>query len=207
MGIPAGMGVDFFGWLKEATERRWSERASFQFPRHTSWRHGLDSAQIRAFESAVGYEFPAELRSMLWAINGTRAPVEQQVLQTAKVAGRAMHFYGFPDDYPAIRNRVVEACEGFGVHPAELARRGIPRIHPIIGRRYLVIDGDSRPVLSLYGRDAIVCGASLRSYLLHELLGEADRDAPLFPQVRFWLDETEHAPGSRRRQRAGSQSG
>jgi len=204
MGIPAGMGVDFFGWLKDATERRWAERASFRFPRHTCWRHGLDGAQIRAFESVLGYEFPAELRSMLWVMSGTRSPSGQQVLQTAKVAGRAEHFYGFPRDYALMRSRVVEACEGYEVHPAELSARAIPRIHPLVGHRFLVVDGESRPVLSIYGRDAIVCGASLRSYLLQELLAEADPEGPLFPRVPFWLDDTEYRAAAHRASSQGT---
>jgi hypothetical protein len=212
VGIPAGLGTAFFEWLKETTEQRWADRASYQFPRYTRWRPGLDPVRMKAFEAELGYELPPELRSMLWVMNGTCSPPEEQVLRSRKVTSRMSHLYGYPHDALVMHTKVVAACTGYGVSIEQLGTSDIPRIHPIVGHRYLVVDRESRPVLSIYGRDAIVCGASLRTYLLHELLGEADVEAPLFARASFWLDESEYPPvreresipGIRTRRRASS---
>ena len=193
MGIPPGTGTEFFAWLKTATELRWAERASYQFPRFTRWRPGLDARTLAALEAELGYELPPELRSMLWVMNGTSAPPDEQVLRARKVTSRASHVYGYPDDALVMHTKVVAACAGYGISIETLGAR-VPRIHPIVGHHYLVIDGDARPVLSIYGRDAIVSGSSLRTYLLHDLLGESDVEAPLFAHAAFWLDESEYPP-------------
>jgi hypothetical protein len=167
VNAPTGSGVDFFQWLKQASE--------------VEWRPGLDAAQIAAaYEAAVGYAFPASYRTMLSVMNGTF---------------ESSSFYSFPDDLDAMRQAVSWACEGYDVRPDELAARGIPHIHPLYGHRHLLIDGSDDPmVLSIYGRDTIIYGLTLRSYLLHELFGEnADAACDLPPGV-FWLDTAEYPP-------------
>jgi hypothetical protein len=211
VGIPAGSGIEFFEWLKGATERRWADRASYQFPRHTRWRNGLDAAQLDRLERELGYALPPELRSMLWVMNGTCSPPDEQVLRAKRVTGRMSHLYGYPDDGLVMHAKVVAACTGYGISVEQLGGE-VPRIHPLVGHRYLVVDRESRPVLSIYGRDAIVCGASLRTYLLHELLAQADVEAPLFARATFWLDDTEYPPVAQRavrttRRRASSSHG
>jgi hypothetical protein len=170
VNAPTGSGVDFFQWVKQASE--------------AEWRPGLEPAQIAAFEAAVGYAFPASYRTMLSVMNGTLAG-----------ASHRSRFYSFPDDLAEMREAVTWACEGYDVRPDELAARGIAPIQPLFGHRYLLIDGSDDPmVLSIYGRDTIVYSLTLRSYLLHELFGANEDEACELPPGVFWLDTAEYPP-------------
>ena len=189
--------MEFFRWLKRETERCWSEGATFSFPRHTTWRPGLDTAAIASFERAMGHEFPPELRAMLSVMNGTWSPEGEDVLRSPRILNQIRHVYSYPHDLEDIHGRVAWACEGYEIGVDDLERRGIPRLQPMLGHRYLVVTGPRHPVLSIHGRDTIVYGASLRSYLLHELLEASDpeaHDEDMNQQVAFWLDEADYAP-------------
>jgi hypothetical protein len=191
---PPGSGPDFFHWLKHATEAEWAAGASFRFPHHTAWHPGLDAAQIAAYEAAFGYAFPTSYRTMLSVMNGTHSPPGEDVLRSPRVINQVSHFYTFPDDLAVMRERITVACEGYALRPHELAARGISPLHPLFSHRYLLIDGSDDPaVLSVVGRDTIVYGHTLRSYLLHEIL-EVREPALEPPPHVFWLDEAEYPP-------------
>lgn len=195
MDAPTGSGPDFFRWLKDTTEADWASDASFRFSRNTQWRPGLDATQIAAYEAACGYTFPASYRTMLSIMNGTNSPPGEDVLRASHVINHISHFYAFPDDIPAMRERITWACEGYELRPDELAARGIQPLHPLFSHRYLVIDGSDDPmVLSVHGRDTIVYGHTLRGYLLNELFRVPDSAPAGEPCGVFWLDQAAYPP-------------
>jgi hypothetical protein len=195
VNAPPGFGHDFFRWLKDTTEADWASGASFDFPHNTRWRPGLDPAQIAAYEAACGYAFPASYRTMLAVMNGTHSPPGEDVLRAPNVVNHVSHFYGFPDDLAAMRERITWACEGYDLRPDELAARGIQPLHPLFSHRYLVIDGGDDPmVLSVHDRDTIIYGRTLRGYLLNELFRVVDSAPAGEPCGVFWLDEAVYPP-------------
>ncbi|HMK29546.1 MAG TPA: SMI1/KNR4 family protein [Terriglobales bacterium] len=173
--------VDF----KRITEAKWATQEinptifGFQFQRGTKWRPGLSDVQITAYESAIGVQFPDDLRTFLREMNGTDLPTVNIYGSGGAPERQSVGVYSYPRDLELVRDRIDIVREHRAAIANDLASQGFDLggnsdLVPIYIHRYVVATQNlsSSVVLSIVVNDvdAIVYGNSLQEYLAKEFL-------------------------------------
>ncbi len=172
---------EFLAEFKRKTEAFWQEWpiTGFQSSRGARWNPGLTDAEIQAYEQTLGVHFPNDFKHMLRVMNGTTTPdIDYSNIEPYGVRD----VYAYPRDVSAIRRRIEDVQEVFGMVREVLAEQGFELeaeagLAPIFAHRYVVCGSDpsKSEVLSIMGTDAIVYGESLRLYLPQEFLPQRAR--------------------------------
>jgi hypothetical protein len=170
--------------FKRQTEARWQAEQldatlyGFQMQRGTRWNPGLTNAEIAGYEAALNLRFPDDLKRLLRVMNGTDLPTLNIYGSSGEPHRTSVGVYSYPRDLERVRQFISYVEPDRLEIAAELNGQGFvlpptAQLMPIYSHRYVVCgDPAKSPVLSIMGTDAIVYGASLRSYLLTEFMGK-----------------------------------
>jgi hypothetical protein len=168
-GAPARFGLEFIGWLKEATESHWrtyvprdlsaGSVAGLDWQTGTQWRGGMSRADIGAAESQFGISFPPDYRLFLNTLHTPDPPLVGAVYEGDKLVrttGRILpDWTGDPTTIDGLLEWAVEAflessyrkqkynwmsrADWFAANRRNLASG--PTYIPVIGHSYLVCWG------------------------------------------------------------------
>jgi hypothetical protein len=193
--IPDNPNV-FFIWLKKMSEKVWESIElkrgvfGFQTQKETKWLEGLSEDKIAEYEIELGFAFPEIYKFYLRNMNGTEKPAINTYGDSETVAYTA-DYYSFPRDLEIVKDRIKWIYEEFLVDEDEIRREKIPHIIPIVGHRFLIADNCAEnPVLSIYGRDAIVYAPNLQKFLIADIFENSSMvETNLTFEIKLWLDD------------------
>ncbi|MBC9910343.1 SMI1/KNR4 family protein [Chitinophaga varians] len=180
--------LTFFRRLKAETEAKWAQLAPndpyASIDPGTKWLPGLSEEELHAFEKEMGFPFPEPLRNFYRTMNG----VDRPFIYTYEDGSTSEdnRFYSYPQDIGRIRSMIAWVYEDCGITPAIAKARGISRIFPIWGHRFMMIDEPGHPVLSMYGNDIIFYGSTLAALCKKDLGSTHGMRQHGEPTVRFW---------------------
>lgn len=191
----------FFGWLKKLSEKIWENIEmrqgifGFQTQKETKWLEGLSEEEILEYENVLGFAFPEIYKFYLRNMNGTDKPAVNSYGDSETVA-YAADYYSFPRDLEIVKDRIKWIYDEFLVDEEEIKREKIPHIIPITGHRFLIADNCAEnPVLSIYGRDAIVYSPNLQKFLVADIFENSSIvAADLNYEIKLWLDDDSAYP-------------
>lgn len=162
----------------------------FQTQRETKWLEGLTENEIADYENELEFAFPEIYKIYLRHLNGTDKP-SVNVYGYSGTRAETPNYYSFPRDLVIVKDKIKWIYEEFTVDEKDIKRDNIPHIIPIIGHRFLIADNcDENPVLSIYGRDAILYAPNLQSFLVADIF-EAHSCMPnnLTYPIKLWLND------------------
>ena len=188
----------FFAWLKKASETRWAtveiNRSvyGFQVQPGTEWLPGISDSEIAAYEAALGFSFPAILRTFLRNMNGTSKEAINVYGDNGEPWPYVPGYYSFPRDLDVVKVRIRWIYDSFGVDGQYVECEQISHVVPVVGHRFLVADRCAQnPVLSMFGDDVIVYARDLRVFLINDIFADHVRDAEGAGgvKVKFWVND------------------
>lgn len=179
--VPADFGPDFLAWLKEATERAWSEVADrtladfaaagmvgARWRRGTRWTGGLSDPAISDAQRRYAIEFPPRHRLFLQTLHSTTpwqggARYEGDTL----VAYEAPGFYDWTADDAHLRRALAWPLEGLLAGSAEdqyWARSWGPCPSSTEGRRERLAEliAAAPPLIPIFGHRYVVADETER---------------------------------------------
>ena len=147
----------------------------FQIQQNTKWYPGLSSSQITDLELFLGLKFPNDYIEMLKAFNGFDT-LQISIDPDGKEENEFERMcYKYPDDIEKTRWLVEEVNQNIKYANKVLESEGfdpteVEGFVPLHGHRALVVlkNKEYSPVLSIWGNDIILYGASLIKYWCHE---------------------------------------
>lgn len=104
------------------------------------------------------------------------------------------NFYSYPKDLEAIKEQINWIYKSNDITEDELIQKGISRIFPVFGHRFVLVDTDDELVLSMYGDDIIYWTDNISKLLAieifegKELSKEFRENQENAEKVNFWLD-------------------
>ena len=190
----------FFQDLKIKSEAYWATveldaaTYGFQTQKNTKWNMGLSEASIDAFEKEMGFQFSEGLRNYYRMMNGVDLPAINIYGSSGEAPAYSHNFYAYPQDVSAIKAKIHWIYTANATSEEALAQRGLSRIFPIFGHRFVLVDHPDEPILSMYGDDIIYWTHNISSLLATAIFkGQAlpaafdTATAPPSP-IPFWLD-------------------
>lgn len=184
----------FFAWLKQTSEKYWeniqinNKIYGFQIQPQTKWKPGLSDIEISKFESEMGFQFPIVLKLFYKNMNGTDKPAIDVYGQSGEKYAYSPIFYSYPDDLPIIKDYINWIYEEFKINEDYIKSNGISHIFPVYSHRFIMIEHEKNPVLSMYGNDVIFYAPSLRHLLYKDIFNEPIAHKEKDVYVKFWLD-------------------
>lgn len=186
----------FFPWLKKLSEKLWENVGleqgvfGFQTQSGTKWESGLIEDEIGDYEKELGFDFPEIYKFYLRNMNGTDKPATN-IYGNGETTASAPHYYSFPQDLEAVKDRIKWIYDEFFVDEEEVKRERIPHIIPIVSHRFLIADNcQANPVLSMYGRDVIIYAPNLQSFLIADIFKKHSfAPTDLTFQIKLWLND------------------
>ena len=190
----------YFEAIKDLSNHYWQtielDKATygFQFQKDSVWKKGLDADEITLFEKELGYALPPPLYHFYRTMNG----LDKQGINLYGSSGHPYAyfpvFYSYPEDMAIIKEKIAWIYEEMQVNEDDLLQRGISRIFPICGHRFLLIDDSQHRILSMYGSDIVPWADSLSKLLARSIFFRiANKDDfandRSFEDIVFWLDE------------------
>lgn len=195
---------EFFAWLKRASEDHWRTRKidptlyGYQFQPGTTWKPGIPDQTIERYQNEMGLEFPFEYKMFLRHMNGTTPETVNVYGSCGQPYSYGPGYYSYPEHLTAVKDRIRLVYDAYEVTTAYVDSNDIPHLMPIESHRFLVVDRCSnRPVLSIYGRDAIVLAPSLQAFLIRDIFGDSalpNEQLQHGGPVPFWLDNAIYPP-------------
>ncbi|WP_160716471.1 SMI1/KNR4 family protein [Chitinophaga solisilvae] len=190
--------IAFFEQLRELSDRHWAGSSldhdifGFQVQPGTTWNPGLSAAELKAFEAAVGFTFPAPLRHFYEVMNGLDKPGVNIYGSSGHTPAYTPVFYAFPNDMDRIQNLLQWIYSANNITAGRLRAEGISRIFPICGHRFMLVDVPGNPVLSMYGSDIIYwtdnISKLIATHIFPELAGKpAFKPTPVPSGIKYWL--------------------
>lgn len=192
---PPKTDEEFFIWLKDKSEKLWKSIKinpviyGFQIQKGTEWNHGLSDAQVKQFETDLGFNFPEIYKTFLKHMNGTDKPAVNVYGESGELYAYAPEYYTYPRDLKIIQEMIEWICESFKIKVKDIDGHKIPFIIPIVGHRFIIVDQEGEnPVLSMYGKDVIPYAPTFRLFLLNDLFRNHLPEVALDDiSVNFWL--------------------
>ena len=186
----------FFSWLKELSEKVWESVElkcgvfGFQTQKETKWLEGLLEEEIAEYEIELGFAFPELYKFYLKNMNGTDKPAINNY-GDSETSIYAADYYSFPRDLEIVKDKIKWVYKEFLVDEEEVKREKVPHIIPIVGHRFLIADNCAEnPVLSIYGRDAIVYAPNLQKFLIADIFENNSAVATdINYEIKLWLDD------------------
>jgi hypothetical protein len=191
--------VQFFAWLKSASEEYWADAFvhpgvyGFQIQAGTRWLPGLTDDEITRYEMDMGFAFPDIYKQFLRQMNGTDKLGVNVYGSSGVSHAYAPIYYSYPRDLATVREYIRWIYDAYGVTPEIVEERCIPHIMPIRGHRFLVMDrNQEHSVLSMHGNDTILYAESLSVFLVLDIFesGAVVIDTE-DSTVKFWLEGSE----------------
>jgi hypothetical protein len=146
---------EFIRWFKDHSERHFAELQldaeayGLQHQPGTRWRPGLSESELAAFQAAVGFDFPEELRAFFRAMNGTTVPGINVYGECGTPHDFAPIYFSYPEHLPNIQQRIAEILAIKGLTLDQMKEKAIPFIFPINDFYFLIIDRETNPVYFL----------------------------------------------------------
>jgi hypothetical protein len=191
--------IDFFKAVKQLSEEHWTTTDiskgiyGFQIQKNSKWRRGLASIDIEEFENELKIKFPRSLKNFYQTMNGLDKPGINVYGNDGTQHMYSPVYYSYPDDLEVIKDRIEWILEANKLTASQLEKNGIPKIFPITGHRFLILD-DNNQVLSMYGDDIIYWAENISKLIANDIFGNiynAD-DFEINPtdvkRVKFWLE-------------------
>jgi CheY-like chemotaxis protein len=183
---PVRFGLEFIGWLREATESHWRTYvphdfsagavAGLDWQAGTRWRGGMTQAEVAAAESQFGVSFPPDYRLFLRTLHTPDPPLVGAVYEGDKLVratGRILpDWTGDPTTIDGLLEWAVEAllessyakqkynwmsrADWFAAQRRNLASG--PQYIPVIGHSYLVCSGgkSGMPIIRFDESDVVI---------------------------------------------------
>ena len=180
--------------IKKLTENYWgnielNEKVyGFQAQKGTKWKKGLSENQITEFENIMGFEFPEILKDYYTVMNG----VDNQQINLFGNSGYEYSYsqtiYSFPDDIQTIKNLIKWIYETNGIEEKEMEQKNISRIFPILSHRFILIDHEKHPILSMHGDDIILFANNIIDLFNMDLLYMEGKKINYNIKINKWLD-------------------
>jgi len=192
--------IEFFQDLKIKSEGYWNTIElnkgiyGFQTQKNTKWNKGLSEEDINTFESELGIKFSNGLRNYYKVMNGVDLPAINIYGSSGSEPKYSNNFYSYPKDLEAIKKQINWIYESNDITEGELIQKGISRIFPVFGHRFVLVDTDDELVLSMYGDDIIYWTDNISKLLAieifegKELSKEFRENQENAEKVNFWLD-------------------
>lgn len=178
----------FFEQIKAETEAKWAEiEPNNPFAAAApgaKWLPGLSEETLKAFETAIGFSFPVPLRNFYRTMNGLDRPY---IVTDGEGDRQEYHwYYSYPRDLDRIRDTIKRVYDSCHITSAMGKARGISRIFPVWGHRFMMIDEPGHPILSMCGDDIVFFAFTLAELCKTELLATHQLRRHGEPTVRFW---------------------
>jgi len=184
--------INDFLKIKECSENIWNKKSinkqvyGFQIQRGTKWKKGLSENELLEFQNIMGFEFPEILRDYYSVMNGVDKDQINVFGNSGKKYSYSKSLYSFPDDLQIIKKLIQWIYEENGIDEKEMTKRNISRIFPIFGHRFMLIDHNQHPVLSMYGDDIILFAYSILDLFYRDL--EIEKSKLVYNvNVNFWF--------------------
>lgn len=194
--------LQFFKQLKLKSEWYWAEtdinpaQQGLQVQQGSAWNSGLDEATLEEFQKKMGFTFPLALQHFYRCMNGLNKPGIETWGKTPFWSGNRNEvyypvFFSYPEDLERMRYLMDWAYQEHMVAPEYLEKGLIPRLFPILGHTFLVLEKGHQPVITLTHE-----GMHYRADNLSKLLATTVFDDLQFASgfesvsrpVSFWLE-------------------
>jgi hypothetical protein len=185
--------INDFMEIKKLSEKNWGKKSidkyiyGFQIQKDTKWKKGLSENEINEFQNIIGFEFPEILKDFYTVMNG----VDKDQINVYGNSGEAYSYskklYSFPDDIQIIKELIQWIYDENGIDKNEMAGKNISRIFPIYGHRFMLIDHEQHPILSMYGNDIILFAYNILD-LFNREIGVEKSKLIYNVNVNFWFD-------------------
>jgi hypothetical protein len=179
--------------LKELTENYWDnvdlnkKIYGFQIQKGTKWKKGLSEDQINEFEKTMGFKFPEILRDYYTVMNG----VDKEQINVFGNSGYkysySQNIFSFPDEIQIIKDLIMWIYEENKINENEIKNKNISRIFPICYHRFILIDHEEHPILSMHGNDIIFWANNIID-LYKMKIGISEIKNVNNVKINFWLD-------------------
>ena len=191
--------LEFFETIKVLSNAYWAESDinksiyGFQIQANSIWKDGLTEYELQRFENELGYKFPTALRNFYKTMNG----LDKKGINVFGNRGHrvvyAPVYYSFPDDLPVIREKIEWVYSATNTSAEELLQKGISRIFPVCGHRFVLVDDPGHKVLSMHGNDIIPWADNISKLIATDIFSNIynvwDFESnPKGFNVPFWLD-------------------
>jgi hypothetical protein len=146
---------EFMLWFKNQSERHFaelrldSEAYGLQHQPGTQWRPGLTEPELAAFQAAVGFEFPEELRAFYRVMNGTDLPGVNVYGESGLPYYYAPIYFSYPEHLATIQQCIEELLTIKALTRSRMREAAIPFIFPMNAFYFLIIDRKTNPVYFL----------------------------------------------------------
>lgn len=193
--------IEFFQELKLKSESCWATKKlnpniyGYQIQPRSKWKEGLSEQEINSFELALGMTFPEELRAYYSVMNGLDQPAINIYGMSEEPHSYSSLFYSYPQDLELIKSRINDVLAHNNLSPTDFKEKGISRIFPILGHRYLLIDDDQGRTLSIYQNDVIYWADNLSISIANEIFTEYNLPTEYHldhqtshTKIKFWLE-------------------
>jgi hypothetical protein len=191
--------VSFFQKLKEESEVYWASTDmnkslyGFQVQKHSKWLPGLSENEISAFENELDVVFPTGLKNFYRTMNGLDKPGVNVYGSQGHMHAYTPLYFSFPEDIDMVRRKIAWVLESNQLTRKKLDRLQIPKIFPVTGHRFLILDQNLQ-ILSMHGADIIYwtdCLSKLIACNIFDNIENAhdfESDSTLVKPVKFWLE-------------------
>ncbi len=191
--------IDFFEKLKSESEKFWEvtdinrKIFGFQIQNGTKWNKGLSENELMEFQKDVKLEFPEELKNFYRIMNG----LDKKGINVNGNNGEGISFkpiyYSYPIDLELIKENINWIYESNEVNIDLVEQNEIPKIFPIIGHRFLIID-ENKQILSMYGNDIIYWSENISKLIATDIfnniknVSDFESNEKNMKSIKFWLD-------------------
>ncbi|MEO6149903.1 MAG: SMI1/KNR4 family protein, partial [Mucilaginibacter sp.] len=193
--------ISYYINIKKLSNQYWETTGinydvfGFQVQQGTKWKDGLSQSQINDFEKEMGFTFPESLKNFYSVMNGLNKPGINVFGSQKSHPSYSPLFYSYPEDLDLIKTMIKSAYKENDITAGQLMTGGTPKIFPVLSHRFLVLNGNGSPVISINGNDSVYWADSLSKLLGVEILDNIynawDFESRLNTarKIDFWLDE------------------
>ena len=191
--------IDFFKKLKIESEKFWEvtdinrKIFGFQIQNGTKWNKGLSENELIEFQKDLKLEFPEELKNFYRVMNG----LDKKGINVNGNNGEGISFkpiyYTYPIDLELIKENINWIYESNEVNIDLIEQNEIPKIFPIIGHRFLIVD-ENKQILSMYGNDIIYWSENISKLIATDIFNniknitDFESNEKNMKPIKFWLD-------------------
>jgi hypothetical protein len=191
--------TDFFETVKRLSEKYWSTTYiskrvyGFQIQKNTKWKDGLNDNQIDDFEKSLNIKFPTGLKNFYKTMNGLDKPGINVYGNDGTEHTFSPVYYSYPDDIEIIKEKIEWILESNNLTYDKLDKDNIPRIFPVTGHRFIVLD-DNNQILSMYGDDIIYWAENVSKLIANDIfdniynVDDFESNPANAKSVKFWLE-------------------
>jgi hypothetical protein len=193
--------LEYFEQIKILSEKQWKQIKidkslfGFQIQPNSKWKKGLSETEIKDFEKEMGFEFPSPLRNFYLTMNG----LDKKAINVYGDSGEAAElyplFYSFPDDLEIIKEKIDWIYKQNKIDAAKMQKQKISRIFPVVSHRFMLIDEQGQPILSMYAKDIIYWKDTLSKVIATEIFPDIENEHDFFNisdrkrWAKFWLEK------------------